>query len=360
MNMQNLFRLLLLLAVIIITKSCGTSDNPRFKVKPSALGIMNDIVIVCDKDIWESTIGDSLEYYYGGAYPITPSPEPIFDLRHFTPEDISDQPLRKELRTYLILADMSAETSPTTQLVKEDLAKSSINDPLNGKPSLSTIGNDKWAHGQILVYLLADGYDNLAESVGEHFPTISAKVRQHDNEQLTQHTYPRGTNLGLSRKVSTLIGASIEIPYEYKEAKEVEEENLLWLRKDTKDATINLVFKKEIYTDQNQTGKEHMKALRDDFGRKHVSSVENNTFMKTNDKDLPILEYNKDINGLYAKEYRGIWEMENDFMGGPFHSYMIVNGDEMIFVDGFVWSPGNPKREMLQQIEKIVSTLNRS
>ena len=255
---------------------------------------------------------------------------------------------------------MNASTSATSGLVREDLSKSNIFDPLQGKPSISTIGKDKWAHGQILVYVVADGYDNLAAAVGEHFPTVSARVRQHDRKQLNQSTYTRGNNLGLSRKVKELIGVNIDIPFEYVQAKEVEEENLLWLRKDTKDATINLVFKKEIYTDQEQTTKSHMKALRDDFGRNHISSTEANTYMRINDKDLPILEYNKDINGLYANEYRGIWEMENDFMGGPFHTWMIVNGDELIYVDGFVWSPGKTKRDMLQQLEQIVSTINKS
>tara|TARA_B100000497_G_scaffold127865_1_gene171437 strand:- start:1211 stop:2287 length:1077 start_codon:yes stop_codon:yes gene_type:complete len=350
----------IVLILIMILTSCGTSDNPGFKVKHTALGIMNDIVVVCDQDVWDSIIGDSLDYYYGGAYPITPSPEPIFDLRHFTPKELIDQPLRKELRTYLILSDMNSTTSSTTEMVIEDLSKSNISDPLQEKPSMSTIGKDKWAHGQILVYILADGFDNLASAIGEHFSTISTRIRQHDDKQLTQSTYSRGSNSGLSRKVEDLIGTSIDIPFDYVVAKEVEEENLIWLRKDTKDATLNLILRKEIYTDQEQTSKEHMKALKDDIGRKHISSIENNTYMRVNDKDLPILEYNKDFNGLYAKEYRGIWEMENDFMGGPYHTWMVVNGDELIYVDGFVWSPGKRKREMLQQLEKIVSSLNRS
>ena len=338
--------------------SCGTKDNPTFQVKPAALGIMNDIVVICDQDIWDSPIGDSLDYYFGGAFPITPSPEPIFDLRHFTPKELIDQPLKKELRTYLILADMGAVNSETTDLVKGDLAKSGVSDPLSGKPHLSTIGRDKWANGQILIYVMADGFDNLASAVGAHFPSVSTKVLQHDHEQLRQSTFSRGPNGGLSRKVGELIGKNIKIPFEYVQAKEVPEENMIWLRKDTKDATINLVFKKEIYVEASQTSSSHMKALRDDFGRKHISSDQANSYMKINDVDLLILESNKEINGLYAKEYRGIWEMENDFMGGPFITYLIVNGDELIYVDGFVWSPGKRKREMLQQIELIVNTIN--
>ena len=40
--------------------------------------------------------------------------------------------------------------------------------------------------------------------------------------------------------------------------------------------------------------------------------------MKSNTVDLPVYEYAYQLNGSYTKELRGIWEMENDFMGGPF------------------------------------------
>ena len=215
------------LLVALVISSCGTRDNPTFQVKPAALGIMNDIVIICDQDIWDSPVADSLDYYYGGAFPITPSPEPIFDLRHFTPKDLYDQPLKKELRTYLVLADMNAINSETTEMVQKDLAKSGVQDPLGDKPHLSTIGRDKWASGQIIMYIMANGFDNLAEAVGAHFPTVSTRVLQHDNEQLRQSTFPRGTNGGLSRKVGELIGKEVKIPFGYKEAKEVPEENMI-------------------------------------------------------------------------------------------------------------------------------------
>jgi len=343
--------------ISLLIHSCGTKDNPTFQVKPAALGIMNDIVVICDQDVWDGPVGDSLDYFFGGAFPLTPSPEPIFDLRHFTPKDLEDKPLKKELRTYLVVADLNAVNSPTTELVKKDLSKSSVTDPLNGKSSLTTIGKDKWANGQILVYLLADNFDNLAASISTHFPSISTRVLKHDAQQLRQSTYTRGNNGGLSKKVEALIGREIDIPFEYVLAKESPEENMLWLRKDTKDATVNLVFRKEIYVEGSQTSKANMKALRDDFGRKHISSDQPNSYMKVNDKDLPILEYTKEISGLYTKEYRGIWEMENDFMGGPFITWMIVNGDEMIYIDGSVWAPGKRKRELLQQLELIANTL---
>jgi len=355
---KSLFYFSLTLLTIFLS-SCEFSDNPNFKVKPTALGIANDIVVICDQDIWDGPIGDSIDYYFAGAFPISPQPEPIFDLRHFTPKEITDEPLRKELRTYLIIADLDANTSETSNLVKKDLEQSGISNGLNGTNSMITIGKDKWAHGQILIYLFADGFDNLSESIGQHFPTISSRVYQHDAPQLTQSTYSRGSNEGLSRKVAEYIGLDVDIPFHYKLAKEMEDEGMIWVRKDTRDAALNLVFRKEEYTSENQASKEYMKRIRNDFGKNHISSSQANSYMLINDIDLPILEYTKEINGLYTKEYRGIWEMENDFMGGPFITWMIVNQNELVYVDGFIWAPGETKRELLQQLDKIASSINK-
>ncbi len=329
-------------------------------MKPVALGVMNEIVVVSDQNIWDGAIGDSLDYYFGGAYPITPQAEPIFDLRHFAIDELVAQPLRKRLRTYLIVADLADPSSETAEMIRKDLGTDGVNRAMSDATFTTSVGKDKWATGQILIYLFANGYDALASAIRVNFSSISTRVRQHDDRQLTQSTYTRGVNKGLSRQIGQLIGVSIEVPFEYFVAKEVQKENLVWLRKDTKNATLSLVLKKEKYTSDSQLTKSYMKGIRDDIGRRYVSSPEDNSYMLINDEDLPILEYSKEINGLYAREYRGIWEMENDFMGGPFMTYLLVNGEDLIYIDAFILALGKDKRNYMQQLEKIVSTVNKN
>ncbi len=348
-----------ILTYILLLSACLSSDNSSFKVKSSALGVMNEIIIISDQDIWDGPVGDSIRYFFGGAYPITPQPEPIFDLRHFTISELENRPLRKELRTYMIVSDLADSSSETAIMTRNDLGNNGIQKTINDLTFNTSIGKNKWANGQILIYLFANGFDRLASAVGSNFPSISTRVRSHDDLQLTQSTYARGTNKGLSSKLSEIIGCSIELPIGYIVAKEMPDENMIWLRRDTKNATLNLVLHKENYTEKVQTTKANMKRLRNDFGKRFVSSAGANTYMLINDVDLPILEYTKDINGLYTKEFRGIWEMNNDFMGGPFITYLIVNGKDLIYVDAFVWAPGKDKRDFMQQLEKIVSSLNK-
>ena len=64
------------------------------------------------------------------------------------------------------------------------------------------------------------------------------------------------------------------------------------------------------------------------------------------------------IDNQYAVEARGIWEIANDYMGGPFISYTIHNPqtNELLYLDGFVHAPGKEKRNFMQQLEKIFTT----
>jgi hypothetical protein len=50
--------------------------------------------------------------------------------------------------------------------------------------------------------------------------------------------------------------------------------------------------------------------------------------------------------------------MENDFMGGPFFNYTLLDTkrNELIMIDAFVFAPGKEKRDYMQQLHHIVKT----
>ena len=92
--------------------------------------------------------------------------------------------------------------------------------------------------------------------------------------------------------------------------------------------------------------------LIEDFGATHI--LDNKLLV--NDRDLPIYENIRTSGEKYAKEIRGIWEAEESFMGGPFIAYLIKenNSDQLIFMFSFIYSPGNPKRNLIQRNEVIM------
>jgi len=329
---------------------------------------MNDMVLVADNNLWEGAIGDSVNRYFGGFYPLTPSPEPIFDIRHYTPGEIISKPLRKELRTYVVVADLSDDLSETTALVKKDLGAERFQRALTDPTFHTSVGKDKWAVGQIIIYLFANGADDLAAAIRENFDGISARINDFDSYQLSQMTYAKGENTGLATAYKERYnGAEIMIPKDFIKALDMEEQNnLLWMRKNivykaagsSNPGAMNFAITLYDYTGPEMLEKSAAKARFNSFGA-NVTSSEPNTYVIMNDEDLPVLTYDRTISGHYTKEYRGIWEMENDFMGGPFQSYAIVNEatGKLLSIDAFIYAPGKTKRDMMQQIDTIVKRI---
>lgn len=70
--------------------------------------------------------------------------------------------------------------------------------------------------------------------------------------------------------------------------------------------------------------------------------------------------YSKEINfnGIYAIETRCLWKVEGDFMGGPFINYTYIDekNNRVIMLDGYLYSPRKPKRDLLKQLEAILYT----
>lgn len=357
--MKKFHSIILVLLVFILSNCSADTTPPQLKPKPKGLGSMNEINVICDQTVWDGLVGDSLDYYLAGAYPIMPRPEEIFDLRHYTPEKVRKEAVLTELRSYLLIANTADEESMMTAMIKKDLGEARYQKSLTESKAHTSIGYNKWATGQMLIYLFANSEEEIAKSIKNAFPIIQQKVVDHDKIQLDSYVYAKGENQGLTAKIESDFGIKMKIPLDYEIAKEVEEENMLWLGKETPEARMYAMIKQMDYKGPDQITIENAKLFSNDFGKRYVSSSEPNSFMLLNDVDLPMLEYTKDINGNYAKEFRGIWEMENDFMGGPFIDYFIVDEEKgkLNFIMLFIFAPGKKKRDYMQGLEHMVNTI---
>lgn len=349
------YSIYILLILGFVFSSCNDEMTKSFEAKPVALARMNEIIVVTDEDAWKGELKDTVKYYFESAYPIMPTPEPMFDLRYFSPEDLDGEPLRKELRTYLVVVDLSDAESPATKMLRRDLGEERYLRAKSDPTFQTSVGKDKWARGQIIIYLFANGKDKLYEAIRKNYPAIAKRVRLHDSEQLEASIYSvKKENLGLTRILDEKFGVEMNVPGDFIRAKE--EEDFIWLKKDTKDATLGIVVKTIPYTSQDQYSIDNIIKLRDEYGKNEISSSESGSYMITNSEDLPVYDYTYEIDGHYTREIRGVWEMVNDYMGGPFATYMIqdpANG-KIIFIDTFVYAPGKGKRDMMLQLEYIV------
>lgn len=342
---------------VLLLFGCSEDVKRGLQPVPTAFGKINAIDVIADKEIWEGPVGDTLRFYYSSAYLILPQPEPVFDLRHFTPEVLEGDPILRELRSYLVIANLSDRGSPTTRMVLRDIGEEKARRAKEDPSYNSTVGRDKWARGQLLVYQFGYSEDALIDNLKNNFPAISKKFQEADEKKIEATVYQDGESPTLKKEVQEKMNAEMKVPNDYVLA--MSNGDIIWMRKETQELSSNLILSRVDYTDQSQLSKEGIKAIRDQIGKKYISSTLPDTYMKINDVDLPMFTFVKTVHNNYALEARGIWEIVNDFMGGAFISYLIYNPDkkELLFVDGFIHAPGKDKRDYMEYLEHIISTV---
>ena len=342
-----------LLLVMGVFSSCRQM-NDNLSSKPTAFGSMNALFVVADQNLWEGPVGDTIRYYFESPVPILPQPEPMFDLRHFTREELNGEQVRKELRHYLIVGNISDENSPTANLIRADINDEQLEKAQTGKKYNLLVGKDKWAKGQKLFYLFAPSEDHLFEAIANNYSTLAKKIQQSDEKQVAGLVYGAGTNRTATSKIQEQLGLHIKVPKDYYIA--IEDDNTFWIRYETQDLSSNILVSKLPYRDTSQLTKRGLLKIRDSLGRAYITTAIEGAYMRTNDEDLPVFVEVIDLNGKYALEARGIWDIVGDFMGGPFVSYLVhrPGSDQLYFIDCFVHAPGKEKRDYMQQLEHVI------
>lgn len=337
--------------------SCGGELTSNLNPAPSAFGKINSLYVIADSTLWLDGARDSVAYFFESPYIILPQPEPIFDVRHLEPIDLAKEPTLQELRNYIVLADLSDKESPTTRMVLEDLSDAKIQQ-VKEEGFGTAVARNKWATGQQLIYLMGRNHQELLTGMSTAYPAVVKRVADRENERVKVTAYFRGIDRQLGDTVRQRSGASMDVPGGY-EIVPIQAENFAWLRKQTKGGSLNIMATRVPYEDPSQLSKEGLKAIRDKVGREYFGSTLDSTFMKINDQDLPLFVEAMELNGHYALEGRGIWEMENDFLAGPFVSYLINDeaGKQLVLVDGFVLAPGRKKRELMEELVQVLKTV---
>jgi len=111
------------------------------------------------------------------------------------------------------------------------------------------------------------------------------------------------------------------------------------------------------YTSDSTFSSNEMILSRDYFTKSHIQGVRDSSYM-TVYRDYKLMPKEINLNGKYAVEYRGLWNMKNDFMGGPFVHYTIVDEkrNRVLHIDGFVYAPKFNKREYVRELDAILQT----
>lgn len=317
----------LFFSLIILLVSCTTNNKPS---KVRSIGNTSEVLVVVENEQqWENSIGKVIKKNLGREQTGLSQPEPLFDLAHLTKNSFSD--LLKKHRNILIVEIDRSELEPKMEMVE-----------------------NLWAEPQVIIRITAPNKDLFIEIFEKNIETFIEKYDQTERDRILAVFTPTSNNK-VTVEIAKKLGLKMTIPDGFFMAKS--ETDFIWVRKEVSEFSQGIIIFREPYLDTAQFSKASINARTMRMLKQYVPGSVHESYMSLDEEYL--VPKPKAVNGFateYAIELRGLWDVENDFMGGPYVSYTFADKDReyIMTVFGYVYHPNNEKRNLLRQVESIL------
>lgn len=314
-----------LLFLLCFVVSCQTKKRTPL-VLPSN-GNINTITVVMPNQLWNGTLGQTVRDMY--AYPAEglPQQEPLFDLKQIPPEIFTG--FAQSSRSVLWIG-----------------LRNSIN---------VRIDQNTYAQPQTVAVFTAPTTEQLTEIIVSQSSKVIERLRKQERaERLRRIQKSTYTNHGLEEK----FGLTITMPSAYKTLKE--DPQASWFQRDIQNGHINLLVLSTPY-DENIIAQQNLApiiALHDSIGKAFIPGRLPNSHLITEKAYEPYM-YPTTLAGKPALEIRGTWEVQGDFMAGPFVLYIVNDkaNNRNLILEGFVFAPSKAKRDDVFEAETILRSI---
>ena len=319
---------LFLLAVMLV--SC---DGPRTSRKDRSVGGTSEILVVTQNDEqWNGRIGDTIRHFFLDYQYGLPQPESRNELVHVNVPNFSD--MFKKHKNII-----EVEINPSLE------------------KAVATTADDQWAAPQRYVRISAPDNASWVELFDKQKEVYQQWFDKVERERILNVFRPTKDE-DIANAIAKRFGFTLVVPQGFFIAKD--EADFMWLRKEQERSSACIVIYQTPYKDTLQFSTPSLIAMRDMMMQQYIPGPLEGSYMATETEFVPpMVRTVKDYPAGYTVEMRGMWRVENDFMGGPFVSYTFADSrtGNLVTVEGYYYEPNQKKRNMLLQLESIAYSL---
>lgn len=315
---------LIFLLISIFLYACGNKKD----LLPNSGGKAGEVIVVIEKQVWNSEVGDALKNSLMEDYPALPQDEPTFSLYPVPLENFND----------IFQAN-------------RNIIKISFNP--NSDSTFIRKANDRWAKPQLILELVAKDIKAMTKLIQLNGSKIKEIILSEERTRLKQ-VYTKFREKSLIAPIHK-FGIDLIVPNGYK--LNLDTTNFLWISSETPYMSQGLFVYSIAYTDTSIFNQTKILSIRDSVLKKYIPGPLQGTYMTT-EYNYPPTENRFELNGNFCYEIRGLWRVENDFMGGPFINFAtVVKNNRLVFAEGYVYAPKDDKKPYVWQMEAILYSM---
>lgn len=314
-----------ILVGFLLLAIAGCKDQGGFRV--TSTGGQSEIFVVSDREKWDGPVGDTLRKIFRQPYPVINQYEPMFDI-YYTPNYTN---IVAKHRNLITIATGTEYTEPAM-----------------------TAAYDLNAHPQLIVSITGADNATILRYMSDHrYELLTIFELAERNRMIDQ--WSRIHERALEQKIREKFHIEMSVPAG--NTLRAEGEDFMWISFELPLASQGFFIYSYPYTGKQDFTVGALTARRNEFAAR-IPGPSEGFYMITVPEYEPDLRHVR-IEGRYWAEMRGFWDVENNFMGGPFISYSSVDiaNRRVVTIDCYVFSPKNPKRNLMRQLENLVYTV---
>ncbi len=315
------------IAILMLT-SCDDKQSTNKRFLSASSGTLNNISVVIDNELWDGSVGKAIRDVLAAPIYGLNQDEPMFSMAQIPPQVFSDFVTKN--RTIL--------------KIEKDHEVADVK-----------IASNVYAKPQKVVLITGKTNADIIAQIKENARAIITAFK---SEELKEKQRRIKLSLHKNTTIKEKLGISINFPSAYRLAKE--EGNVFWIRKDITTGTTNILLYELPMNSikKNDSLINQIVKIRDSVNRTYIPGPNEEAYMVTEDAYTPFLSETT-INKIPTIETKGLWDMKNAFMSGPFVNYMFEDqaNQRYVVIEGFAFAPSVAKRDYMFELEAIVRSI---
>ena len=313
--------LCVLLLVVLVSCLKKEANLPR-----KTSGAINTISVIIEDQLWNGEVGDSIRNKFASPVIGLPEEEPLFTINQF--------PIQ--------LLEGFATASRAIIIVKK------------ATENKFEIKKNQYASPQNVFHISGKTAVEILQLLEEHSPEIIRYIKQAEISESQRINQKALLPAGLFKKQFQL---SLQVPSNFEQV--MRKPNFVWLKKNSISGSSSLLlYQLPLKTIRTSTVSAAILSMRNSIG-KYIQGTEPQTYMISETGYTPYF-FKSTLDHRLAYETRGTWQLQNDYMSGPFINYTIVDSinKRLVVLEGFCYSPSKEKRDVMHELEAIMHSVH--
>ena len=304
--------------------ACQENRQKDVNTLPSMTGGLNELVIVLEEHLWQGDVGDSLRAVLGAEVQGIPWQESIFDLVQIPPKAYTRI---FETHRNLLFFD-------------------------KGKKASVGFQENANAKGQLMALVTYQNTEELKILLKQYASVIAHRFQEQEKARLKADMV---LEAGLE-EIFTKHGVVLSFPKDFKLV--MDTTNFSWIEYSPKDKeVIQGLFIYEMDAETPFTIWDLL-AQRDSLTKKFVKGELANSYMAIEKEHYQPWVKHTESMSYNTLEVKGMWKMQNAFMGGPFIAHFVQDtvSNRILGIEGFLFNPGEDKRDKMQVLQLVLES----